>query len=202
MISTRGMFSSTFHNIFSVRKWENPGRRKTTRPSNMADGANTNMEVDQGDKMPSPNKVDRLAGEISPTLRKDGTATAKEDADERRGVTTEYCEKLQAWMWQYYTGYVNWQSWLALSAMSSPYLQSTLGGGMAPVDLSSSSSQNWYSSTFGLPVSPHPPAGASPGGRTGEAAGGAAVAAPPPPQQPDNRNAQRQGKKLHLSLNL
>lgn len=31
-------------------------------------------------------------------------------------ATTEYCAKLQAWMWQYHCGYANWQSWLALSA--------------------------------------------------------------------------------------
>ncbi|XP_066539761.1 protein FAM8A1 [Hoplias malabaricus] len=32
--------------------------------------------------------------------------------------TSEYCEKLQEWMWQYYCGYVNWQSWV--SALSFP----------------------------------------------------------------------------------
>ncbi|XP_059205921.1 protein FAM8A1 [Centropristis striata] len=35
-------------------------------------------------------------------------------------ATTEYCAKLQQWMWQYYWGYANWQSWLALSAFPFP----------------------------------------------------------------------------------
>ncbi|XP_034748571.1 protein FAM8A1 [Etheostoma cragini] len=38
-------------------------------------------------------------------------------------ATTEYCAKLQQWMWQYYWGYgyeANWQSWLPLSAFPFP----------------------------------------------------------------------------------
>jgi len=35
-------------------------------------------------------------------------------------TTTEYCEKLQEWMWQYYYSYMNWQSWIAMSAFSFP----------------------------------------------------------------------------------
>ncbi|XP_076010061.1 protein FAM8A1-like [Genypterus blacodes] len=160
----------------------------------MADGTNTNMGEEQGDKMPLTDKVEQLAGEISQTLSKDDTDTVKKDADERR-VTTEYCEKLQAWMWQYYTGYVSWQSCLTMSAMSSPYyLNAPSGGGMAPLDLS----HNWYSSTFGLPVSPYTPAAASsPGSRTGDAAGGAAAAAAQPQQQ-DNGNAPRQGREYSI----
>ncbi|XP_046875022.1 protein FAM8A1 [Hypomesus transpacificus] len=34
--------------------------------------------------------------------------------------TTEYCAKLQEWMWHYYWGYSNWQSWMALSAFPFP----------------------------------------------------------------------------------
>uniref|UniRef100_A0A8C2ALR4 Protein FAM8A1-like n=1 Tax=Cyprinus carpio TaxID=7962 RepID=A0A8C2ALR4_CYPCA len=29
--------------------------------------------------------------------------------------TTEYCQRLQQWMWRYYSGYVSWQSWVFLS---------------------------------------------------------------------------------------
>uniref|UniRef100_A0A671PCE0 Family with sequence similarity 8 member A1a n=1 Tax=Sinocyclocheilus anshuiensis TaxID=1608454 RepID=A0A671PCE0_9TELE len=29
---------------------------------------------------------------------------------------TEYCQRLQQWMWRYYSGYVSWQSWVFLSA--------------------------------------------------------------------------------------
>lgn len=35
-------------------------------------------------------------------------------------ATTEYCVKLQQWMWQYYWSYASWQSWLALSAFPFP----------------------------------------------------------------------------------
>lgn len=35
-------------------------------------------------------------------------------------ATTEYCVKLQQWIWQYYWGYANWQSCLALSAFPPP----------------------------------------------------------------------------------
>ncbi|MEQ2192327.1 hypothetical protein XENOCAPTIV_010120 [Xenoophorus captivus] len=38
--------------------------------------------------------------------------------------TTEYCSKLQRWMWEYYWGYANWQSWVALSAFPLPPLSS------------------------------------------------------------------------------
>lgn len=30
-------------------------------------------------------------------------------------ATTEYCAKMQEWMWQYYWGYVNWQSCMNLT---------------------------------------------------------------------------------------
>lgn len=35
--------------------------------------------------------------------------------------TTEYCVKLQQWIWQYYWGYANWQSYLSLTAFPPPY---------------------------------------------------------------------------------
>uniref|UniRef100_A0A672NGX7 Protein FAM8A1-like n=1 Tax=Sinocyclocheilus grahami TaxID=75366 RepID=A0A672NGX7_SINGR len=31
-------------------------------------------------------------------------------------TTTEYCKRLQQWMWRYYSGYVSWQSWVLMSA--------------------------------------------------------------------------------------
>ncbi|KAL4646950.1 protein FAM8A1 [Arapaima gigas] len=34
-------------------------------------------------------------------------------------TTTEYCRKLQGWMWQYYSGYVGWPSWTPPSSESS-----------------------------------------------------------------------------------
>ncbi|XP_051247371.1 protein FAM8A1 [Dicentrarchus labrax] len=69
-------------------------------------------------------------------------------------ATTEYCAKLQQWMWQYYWGYANWQSWVALSAFPPPCgfpppgtsvqtpgtPASTSGGGQQAFDTG-----NWYS---------------------------------------------------------
>ncbi|XP_059411303.1 protein FAM8A1-like isoform X2 [Carassius carassius] len=34
--------------------------------------------------------------------------------------TTEYCERLQQWMWRYYSGYVSWQSWVFMTAPLCP----------------------------------------------------------------------------------
>ncbi|KAL0962025.1 hypothetical protein UPYG_G00334790 [Umbra pygmaea] len=31
-------------------------------------------------------------------------------------ATTEYCAKLQDWMWQYYWGYLNWHSWMTMTS--------------------------------------------------------------------------------------
>ncbi|XP_042362709.1 protein FAM8A1 [Plectropomus leopardus] len=85
-------------------------------------------------------------------------------------ATTEYCAKLQQWMWQYYWGYASWQSWLALSAFPFPPPcsfppsgtsahtpgppASASGGGQQAFD-----TQNWYSYPYPLsfPAShPHP----------------------------------------------
>lgn len=163
-----------------------------TPSSNMADKENTNMEVDEEKNKPSPNKVESLNGEVlQRTSKQNNVESKKVDVESR--TTTEYCEQLQAWMWKYYTGYVNWQSWLAASAMSCPYyLQSASGTSMAPLDINS---QNWYNGAFGLPLSPYPPPVTSPSSsRAGEAAGGAAVSAQPQQPPQENGNAQRPGK--------
>ncbi|MEQ2295883.1 hypothetical protein AMECASPLE_019133 [Ameca splendens] len=76
--------------------------------------------------------------------------------------TTEYCSKLQRWMWEYYWGYANWQSWVALSAFPLPPLSSAA---QTPAAHGSSSASgqpafepgNWY----GNPHAFRPP-GSSP----------------------------------------
>uniref|UniRef100_A0A8C6S4U0 Family with sequence similarity 8 member A1a n=1 Tax=Neogobius melanostomus TaxID=47308 RepID=A0A8C6S4U0_9GOBI len=35
-------------------------------------------------------------------------------------ATTEYCQKLQQWMWNYYWGHASWQNWVALSTLPVP----------------------------------------------------------------------------------
>lgn len=151
----------------------------------MADKENTNMEVDQKKKC--------FAKRVKPLVDEGTQGTDKQNNPEgRKDATAEYCEKLQAWMWRYYTGYVNWQSWLSASAMSHPYyLQSASAASTALLDFSS---PNWCNSPFGLPLSSYPPPVTPASSRAGEAAGGAAVHAQPQQQQPQgNGNAQRPG---------
>ncbi|XP_039662726.1 LOW QUALITY PROTEIN: protein FAM8A1-like [Perca fluviatilis] len=165
-----------------------------TPSSNMADEENTNMEVDKEKKKPFATTVKPLVDEVTQRIGNQNNVEGKKDAGES-SPTTEYCEKLQGWMWQYYTGYVNWQSWMAASAMSSPYyLQSASGASTVPLDINS---QNWYNSPFGLPLSPYPPA-VSQSIRVGEAAGGAAVAAQQQQQPRENGNAQRPGREYSI----
>lgn len=165
--------------------------RTATSSSNMAD-PNTNMEVDKEKNKHLTNKVKPHMDVVTQRTGNQNNVDGKNGTVESR-ATAEYCEKLQAWMWQYYTGYVNWQSWLAASAMSYPhYLQSSSGTSTESLDISS---HHWYNSPFGLPLSPYPPAVASSSSRGGEAAGGAAVPVQPQQQQPqENGNAQRPGK--------
>ncbi|XP_026862216.2 protein FAM8A1 isoform X1 [Electrophorus electricus] len=48
----------------------------------------------------------------------------KTDGDRLNGDNhisrTDYCRKLQEWMWHYYCGYANWQSWMFMSALPFP----------------------------------------------------------------------------------
>ncbi|XP_056142631.1 protein FAM8A1-like isoform X2 [Lampris incognitus] len=133
-----------------------------------------------------------------------GTSESTRGVCEKR-VTAEYCEKLQAWMWQYYTGYVGWQSWLALSAVSSGCYspQPTDGNPTPPVDWSSFDAQNWFNNPFGLPLTPYPPAIPTPGGQVREAAGGGTAPTNTPAngqrQRPrENGNAQRPGQEFSI----
>lgn len=90
------------------------------------------------------------------------------DAKPPTTATAEYCAKLQRWMWQYYWGYANWQSWLTLTAFPPPcsfHLPGTgaqtpgtpasaSGGGQSAFDAG-----NWYSYPYPLSLpasSPHP----------------------------------------------
>ncbi|XP_019964307.1 protein FAM8A1 [Paralichthys olivaceus] len=160
----------------------------------MADEKNTNKGVDRGERSPCSSRAEPLAEE-APRRTKH-----RDNMEAESRATAEYCEKLQAWMWQYYTGYVNWQSWLAASAMSYPqHLQSSGGTATASVDFLS---PHWYNSPFALPMAPYPPAVASPSSsRAGEAAGGgaAAAAAGQPLQQPqENGNAPRPGREYNI----
>ncbi|KAM4601395.1 protein FAM8A1-like [Polymixia lowei] len=168
----------------------------------MADDENTNMELDKGN-MPFCNKVKPHKDTVAHTPNSRDPSEAKKDVCERR-ITAEYCEKLQTWMWQYYTGYVNWQSWLAVSAVSNPYYlpQLTHGTSAASIEFASFDAQNWYNNPFGLPLSPYPPGIPSVSSQTGEATGGGTTPAAAPThtqQQPqENGNARRPGREYSI----
>ncbi|KAF3691871.1 Protein FAM8A1 [Channa argus] len=154
------------------------------------------MEVDKEKNKHSTKKVKPLVDEESQSIGNQNNVEARKDFGESR-PTTVYCEKLQAWMWQYYTGYVNWQSWLAASAMTYPYnLQTASDVSTTLVDFNS---PNGCNSPFGFPLSPYPPSVTPASSRGGEAAGGAPVPTHPQQQQPqENGNAQRPGREYSI----
>ncbi|KAM9782634.1 protein FAM8A1 [Neosynchiropus ocellatus] len=122
----------------------------------MAEHDNTNMEAEE---------------------KRAGSAGEGRKAEES-GSTAEYCAQLQAWMWQYYTGYVAWQSWLAASAWPSPWC---LPPGPA-------AEQTWLGAPLGLPPVP------APASRASAPAGGA-----PPPQPPlENGDVRRAGREYGI----
>lgn len=105
------------------------------------------------------------------TTTSDNRRCPETDAKQPQSTaTTEYCAKLQQWMWQYYWGNAGWQSWMALSAFPFPppcgfpppgtsaqtpgSPDSTSGAGQHVFD-----SRNWYSQPypFSFPAPfPHP----------------------------------------------
>ncbi|TRY84538.1 hypothetical protein DNTS_001296 [Danionella cerebrum] len=123
--------------------------------------------------------------------------------DNHEAVTTsEYCEKLQEWMWQYYCGYMNWQSWIAMSAFSFPPCFPTQGTHVAHgrgtwgADLSTIDPRVWLTGSGQSPyvLAPVPP-----------------VQLPPQPpqhqqqqqqlqqqQQQANGNAQQPGREYYI----
>lgn len=181
--------------------------RDATPSSNMADTENTNMEVDDKKNKPTDNKVDSLFK--AATTRTKDRNTLGQNKNGRRGLTTtEYCEQLQAWMWQYYSGYVHWQSWLtATAALPCPFVLQSPTGVTVPLDINS---QNWHNGPFGLTLSSHPAGVSSRSARAVGAAGGAPVTAQPQQLPPENGNVLRQGNGCwrtfsnhvpHLKLN-
>ncbi|XP_007572747.1 protein FAM8A1-like [Poecilia formosa] len=162
----------------------------------MADRENTAMEVDKRKNKPFVEQVKALLDDVTHRTDKRKSPEPKNKSVESCS-TVEYCEKLQAWMWQYYTGYVNWQSWLLASTMTvPPCLQPPSGTSTALVF----DPQNWQNASFGLPLLPSPPTVHSPSSRAGQAAVGAPAAAQQQQQQQqrDHGNAQRQGREYSI----
>lgn len=169
---------------------------RNASPLNMADRENTIMELDKGKNKPFVEQVRALLDDVTNRTEKQKRPETNKSVESC--TTAEYCEKLQAWMWQYYTGYVNWQSLLLASTMAvPPCLQPPSGTTNSLVF----NPQNWQNAPFGLPLLPYPPTVNSPSSRAGEAAVGAPAAAQQQQQQRDHGNAQRQGKVLQPLFN-
>ncbi|XP_041823353.1 protein FAM8A1 [Melanotaenia boesemani] len=110
-------------------------------------------------------------------------------------ATTEYCAKLQQWMWQYYWGYANWQSWLSLSAFPFPLPctstqtpgepASTTGSGQQLFDV-----RNWYS--YPYPLSTPASSSSPPGGEQRSTATDAR------PAQQQNGNPAQAGREYTI----
>ncbi|XP_040021330.2 protein FAM8A1 [Gasterosteus aculeatus] len=147
----------------------------------MADEENTNTGENNEKNKPLRSAVKPLVDGVAQRIGHRNNGEGPKDAAESC-TTTEYCDRLQGWMWQYYAGHVNWHSWMSASAMSYPYCLQPDGG--TPLDVHF---QHWHDGAFGPPRSTYR-AAAPP--RSGEAAGGAAGVA-----QQQNGDAQRPGRE-------
>ncbi|KAM4539113.1 protein FAM8A1 [Odontesthes bonariensis] len=111
-------------------------------------------------------------------------------------ATTEYCATLQQWMWQYYWGYANWQSWLTLSAFPFPPPSTSAQG--EPASTSSGEQQvfdarNWYN--YSYPFSPPAYYPVHPGGaQTGQSH----ATADARPAQQQNGNPPQAGREYTI----
>lgn len=118
-------------------------------------------------------------------------------------TTTEYCRKLQEWMWQYYGGYASWLTWTAMSTFPLPSCASASETHVVPPWWAPqlSEERGFHGDQFSYLPSNQFVGIPSPGLQTG------AVTAEPPPvsntataaprpaqqQQQTNRNTQQAG---------
>lgn len=73
---------------------------------------------------------------------------------------TQYCEKLQEWMWQYYCGYVSWGTGFPFPP-SLP-TQAASGSLRAPTwgeDVPNGDLHTWFTQSYGVPLSSFPSTG-------------------------------------------
>ncbi|XP_034560830.1 protein FAM8A1 [Notolabrus celidotus] len=117
-------------------------------------------------------------------------------------ATTEYCAKLQQWMWQYYWGYANWQGWMTLTALPFPPLCTFPPPGTSSqtpgVPASNPGQQtydpvNWYSYPYPLSF---PAASFSHHAQTGQSSASTpSTAADGRPAQQQNGNPPQAGRE-------
>ncbi|XP_048850166.1 protein FAM8A1-like [Brienomyrus brachyistius] len=103
--------------------------------------------------------------------------------------TSEYCAKLQEWMWQYYCGYLNWQSWMAAFAAPLPPCCSpqTEAQGQPALD-----GRSWYYAQFLATVPSDRAASPAPG----------SPASPDRPVQQQNGNVPQAGHEFTIPTPL
>ncbi|KAI7806587.1 protein FAM8A1 [Triplophysa rosa] len=164
------------------------------------------------DKEKSLSRNSRIAnGEMPKTQIHKSCSKGKQDTS-TAVTTTEYCEKLQEWIWQYYYSYMNWQSWIAMSALSFPPCFPTQGSNETSgattwaTDMSNGDLRNWLSNPFAFPLPTLPVAGngAAPAGSASGQSFRAHSTAPAPlpqqqqQQQQQNGNAQQPGREYYI----
>ncbi|XP_006635697.2 protein FAM8A1 [Lepisosteus oculatus] len=121
-----------------------------------------------------------------------------------RQTAAEYCGKVQEWMWQYYWGCMNWQSWAAMSAYAFPPCSLSPpanpngsappwggGGGPSPADV-----RSWYSSHFPLAAPPYFPV--TPAGHAAAGAQAGQLTAGDRPVLQQNGNAPQPGREYTI----
>ncbi|XP_053478019.1 protein FAM8A1 [Ictalurus furcatus] len=106
-------------------------------------------------KTASINRSGSNNGKEMKTVSKSGSQTVSDLI-----AKSEYCEKLQEWMWQYYCGYVSWQSWVTVFPFPPCFpTQAATGSLRAPtwgVDLPTPDLQTWISHSSAVPFSSFP----------------------------------------------
>ncbi|XP_023680117.1 protein FAM8A1-like [Paramormyrops kingsleyae] len=126
----------------------------------------------------------------------------------KKMTTTEYCRKLQEWMWQYYGGYASWLTWTAMSAFPLPSCAPASEAHVVPPwgAPQLSEARGLHGDQFSY-LPPNQFVGIpSPGLQTGEVTAGGppvpntATAAPRPAQQQQqtNRNTQQAGREYTI----
>ncbi|XP_063054177.1 protein FAM8A1 [Engraulis encrasicolus] len=167
----------------------------------MADSGN---EPTVKEKITVNNNVRTRNAGNSTKANEDTTLSNNKD-NNKNMTTTEYCEKLQEWMWQYYSGYVNWHSWMSVFTLSyppcfpmPPTTSGTLGSSSSRTDTSASDPRNWYN-PLAFPVPPNffpaPPAAGNPSPADSNVTQSTVPGAGQQQQQQQNGNAPQPGRE-------
>lgn len=135
------------------------------------------------------------------------TARSEEERAGGKGINgdvnmskSEYCKKLQEWMWQYYCGYASWQNWMLMSTLPFPPCFPPQSGSQQAADPSAppfptaSDIASWYSQLT-VPSQPSTTPAANAGSPAPSAT---AAAAPSPAQANGNAPGQQAGREYTI----